>query len=288
MNLRSNKISDVKKYISDKLIPFYDVNEINSFIYLIFDHLFSFSKIDLILKSDDKINESELVKIFSIVKDLKNHKPIQYILGKTNFMGYDFSLSSGVLIPRPETEEMLNMIIDDNNENEKLKILDIGTGSGCIAISLKKSLLNSDVFALDISEKALEIAKKNALDNKAEIFFSKYDILNNDTKIDFPIFDIIVSNPPYVRESEKAMMNKNVLNYEPAQALFVKDDNALIFYNAIIDFAKKHLKKQGKIWLEVNEYLTHDLKKLFKNKGLINIDVLKDMENKNRFFKLTL
>ena len=286
MNLRSNKIIDIKKYITDKLMPYYDVNEINSFIFLIFEHLFSFSRVDLVLKSNENINESELVKIFSIVKELKKHKPIQYILGKTNFMGYDFSVTPDVLIPRPETEELVNLIINDNNENDKLNIIDIGTGSGCIAVSLKKILFNSEVFAVDVSEKALEIAKKNALKNNADISFSKLNILNKDYNADFPMFDIIVSNPPYVRKSEKQMMNKNVLNYEPSEALFVDDDNALVFYKAIFDFASKYLKKNGKIWLEANEYLTNDLKELFNNKGLKNIKVIKDVNNKNRFFKI--
>jgi len=286
MNLRSNKIIDIKKYITDKLMPYYDVNEINSFIFLIFEHLFSFSRVDLVLKSNENINESELVKIFSIVKELKKHKPIQYILGKTNFMGYDFSVTPDVLIPRPETEELVNLIINDNNENDKLNIIDIGTGSGCIAVSLKKILFNSEVFAVDVSEKALEIAKKNALKNNADISFSKLNILNKDYNADFPMFDIIVSNPPYVRKSEKQMMNKNVLNYEPSEALFVDDDNALVFYKAIFDFASKYLKKNGKIWLEANEYLTNDLKEFFNNKGLKNIKVIKDVNNKNRFFKI--
>ncbi|MCD6112395.1 MAG: peptide chain release factor N(5)-glutamine methyltransferase [Bacteroidales bacterium] len=286
MNLRSNKIIDIKKYITDKLMPYYDVNEINSFIFLIFEHLFSFSRVDLVLKSNENINESELVKIFSIVKELKKHKPIQYILGKTNFMGYDFSVTPDVLIPRPETEELVNLIINDNNENDKLNIIDIGTGSGCIAVSLKKILFNSEVFAVDVSEKALEIAKKDALKNNADISFSKLNVLNKDYNADFPMFDIIVSNPPYVRKSEKQMMNKNVLNYEPSEALFVDDDNALVFYKAIFDFASKYLKKNGKIWLEANEYLTNDLKELFNNKGLKNIKVIKDVNNKNRFFKI--
>lgn len=286
MNLRSNKIIDIKKYITDKLMPYYDVNEINSFIFLIFEHLFSFSRVDLVLKSNENINESELVKIFSIVKELKIYKPIQYILGKTNFMGYDFSVTPDVLIPRPETEELVNLIINDNNENDKLNIIDIGTGSGCIAVSLKKILFNSEVFAVDVSEKALEIAKKNALKNNADISFSKLNILNKDYNANFPMFDIIVSNPPYVRKSEKQMMNKNVLNYEPSEALFVDDDNALVFYKAIFDFASKYLKKNGKIWLEANEYLTNDLKEFFNNKGLKNIKVIKDVNNKNRFFKI--
>ncbi len=293
-----NKINHIKL----ELKKYYDINEINSFVNIIFDKLLSLSKIE-IHSNKNIIIENELEeKINMIIKDLKKERPIQYILGETEFFDLNLKLDKNVLIPRPETEELVDWIISDTHpltQNERvncINILDIGTGSGCIAISLAKNLPNANVYAIDISENALEIAKKNALKNKVKIIFAKYDILSdvnlfslNKTITEKQIFfDIIVSNPPYVRELDKEQMSKNVLDYEPETALFVKNNEPLIFYDKICSFAHKYLKPNGKIYFEINEYLSKEMIELIKNQNFTNIELKKDINNKDRMIKINL
>jgi len=293
-----NKINIIKLELKN----YYDINEINSFINIIFDKLLSLSKIEIHSNKNIIIDDKIEKKINQIIDDLKNEKPIQYIFGETEFFDLKFEVNKNVLIPRPETEELIDWIISNTHpltQNERvnnINILDIGTGSGCIAISLAKNLPNANVYAIDISENALEIAKKNALKNKVKIIFAKYDILSdmnlfskNKTLGEKQIFfDIIVSNPPYVRELEKKMMSKNVLNYEPETALFVENSNPLIFYDKICNFANKYLKPKGKIYFEINEYLSKEMIELIKNHNFTNIELKKDINNKDRMIKINL
>jgi release factor glutamine methyltransferase len=220
--------------------------------------------------------------IEDIVNELKKQKPIQYITGKTSFYGLWFTVNEHVLIPRQETEELVRWIIDENAE-KKINILDIGTGSGCIAVSLKKNLPESDVTAVDISEKALNTARINAENNQSAITFSQVNILDN-IQIDKQ-FDLIVSNPPYVRACEKARMQDNVLNYEPAEALYVSDKQPLIFYNSIASFALKHLVDNGLVYLEVNENLADEVALIYENMGFSEVEIRKDINGKDRMMK---
>ena len=239
----------------------------------------------------DKINnlsDSEMQKVQDIVWRLKNNEPIQYILGKTDFYGLTFLLTSDVLIPRPETEELAEWVISENKKSNGC-ILDIGTGSGCLAVTLAKRISQSYVYAWDISEAAIKVASKNAALNGVDVHFSNLDVLSDEDlkrQINSVLkYDIIVSNPPYVREMEKNAMEKNVLEYEPHIALFVPDDNPLLFYNRISDIALKLLKRGGKLYFEINAAFANELVNELNNKGFFNIELKKDISGKHRMIK---
>ena len=221
---------------------------------------------------------------------LKIHEPIQYIIGETEFYGLPFKVNKHTLIPRPETEELVEWIyIEFSNQQSTInnqQFLDIGTGTGCIAISLAKNLPNAKVSALDISEEALKIAQQNAEMNKVKIDFFQTDILAAET---LPKkYDVIISNPPYVRELEKKQMQQNVLKHEPESALYVSNEDPLLFYRAISHLAKKHLNPEGKLFFEINEYLADELTALLEGEGFKNIQVKKDIFGKDRMIKCSL
>jgi len=278
------KVKDITTLFLTGLSGIYSENEIRNLVFFSFEHLLGFSRTDMMLKKEEVIEDTTIRNLQSILNDLQNHKPIQYILGKTEFYGLPFIVNENVLIPRQETEELVRWILDEN-KNEKSLILDIGTGSGCIAVSLKKHLPDAEVFAIDISAKALNLANENALLNNTAIDFIEADILIKGTKIANQFFDIIVSNPPYIRESEKLMMKENVLNYEPQQALFVKDDDALLFYKAIADFALENLKPSGKLYFEINEAYGPEIMKMIGDKGCIGIEIKNDISGKDRMLR---
>jgi release factor glutamine methyltransferase len=286
MRIPSNKTSDIAGFIKAQLKDHYDMNEINSFIYILFEYFCKIDKVKLLAYPSLTVSESELLKINNAVKDLKKFKPIQYIAGETEFYGLKFLVDPSVLIPRPETEELINWIISENRKNNFLNIIDIGTGSGCIAITLKTLMPDSVVSAIDISSQAIETAKKNADLNNVEIPLINADILNY-RNANFPIlnqskFDIIVSNPPYVKISEKLLMKENVTMFEPEIALFVDDDDPLLFYSKILDFAKDFLTVNGKVYFEINEKLGKETLELCNNKGFTKCIIKKDINNKER------
>ena len=286
MKIPSNKLVDIKWFIHKSLADIYDLKEIEAFYFILIDEYANISKIKAISDPQITINQSDLLKINFAIKDLKNSKPIQYIIGKTSFFDLEFFVNDSVLIPRQETEGLVNWILEDNKEiHEPISILDIGTGSGCIAISLKKHLSNAQVSAIDISEKALETAKKNADLNNIEVNFLKLDILNPPSNLDLGQFDIIVSNPPYITQSEKTQMRANVLNFEPELALFVDDQNPLQFYKAIADFSIKNLKSNGKLYFEINEKYGELTSEMILNKGFIDIQLKKDINKKPRMIR---
>jgi len=233
--------------------------------------------------------ESEISYLNNILERLLKHEPVQYVLGIADFCGLKFKVDKNVLIPRPETEELVYLAkkylksINQKSTNQKSRILDIGTGSGCIAISLKKNIPDAEVFATDISEEALNVAKENARINHVEINFFQDDILNSKIVNQKSKFKIIVSNPPYITEKEKALMDKNVLEFEPQQALFVADDDPLKYYKAIAQFAKINLKENGKLFLELNEQFACQTSELLAQVGFANIQIINDMQGKERF-----
>lgn len=282
MKVPSNKITDIKSFARKHLKGKYPEEEISSFIFMLFEAYCGLSKTELLAGKREYINESELLLVYDAVKALEQHKPIQYILGKTTFYGLEFKVTPAVLIPRPETEELVDLIIEENKNKNELKILDIGTGSGCIAVSLKKTIPGSNVSALDISAEAIETAKQNAYANDVAVNFICSDILNENQWQELEEYDIIISNPPYVLESEKAMMQPNVLNYEPSTALFVPDSNALIFYDAIFRFAISK-KKQSQIYFEINENKSGELISMANKYGISDNRVIKDINGKDRF-----
>ena len=273
-----------------EITPVYEENEAKSIIYLLLEHYLNLSKTDIFL---DK-NISQVFDFQEIIHRVKAQEPIQYIIGETEFYGRKFKVTPHTLIPRPETEELVQLSINSeqltiikNRIDNKLKILDIGTGSGCVAISLACELPDAQVYAYDISEEALKIAKENAEKNKVNIIFRKVNILEPFTVHHSP-FTVIVSNPPYVMNSEKVEMERNVLEYEPHLALFVEDDNPLIFYQKIADFATKNLTDKGLCIVEINQAFGLETAELFWNQGFSEVAVIKDMFGKDRMVKAVL
>jgi len=262
-------------------ISLYEDQEKSNIAYLILEDLFKITKTDLLMNKE--IKNYNPTRIKDIINRVNNAEPIQYILGHTEFYGRKFTVNKHVLIPRPETEELVDLIIKENRKQKNPAILDIGTGSGCIAVSLKKEIPHARVFALDTSKEALEVAKLNAKDLNAELNFIEADILNlagkelNDLK-----FNIIVSNPPYVTDSEKEFMHQNVLDYEPEMALFVRDQDPLLFYRTIIEFSQEHLLAEGLCYFEINERYGNETKELFKKNNFTDIRMLQDLRGKDR------
>lgn len=281
-----NSIKKVISFIKTELKDLYPVSEIDSFVYLIFEHILNLSRTKLLISHDLEIKENSYHQILTIISELKTYKPIQYILKETTFFNLPFTVNSNVLIPRPETEELVNWIIHEN-KNKAISILDIGTGSGCIAISLAKNLPNSKIYACDISEEALIVAQKNSNLNNASVNFMQLDILNSNIQV-IEKFDVIVSNPPYITEKEKVLMHKNVLDFEPEQALFVPNEAPLVFYKEIINFGLIHLKPKGSIYLEINEAYGKETALLFNENKFSDISLKKDINEKDRMLKGTL
>lgn len=283
MRIPSNKVSDIKNYFLAELNSLYEKEEIEKFIEYCFEEFVHYNKSDLLFNQDKTVNESDLLKFHFAVKDLKRGRPIQYIIGKTWFYGMEFIVSNAVLIPRPETEELVKLIIDDaQKHNESFSILDIGTGSGCIAVALKKNLPRCHVYALDISEEAISVAKQNAEKNNCEIHFIFADILKKEDWKKINSVSVIVSNPPYVKKSEINSMHKNVTEYEPHTALFVNDENPLLFYKAIAEAGKEKLKAGGSVYVEINEALGLETAILFQKEGYTDVQLKQDMQGKDR------
>lgn len=277
------KIKEYRTQFIQTLAPIYDGVEAESFFYLILEKKQQLKRIDLALKPDLELSEEELAVWDSILEQLKLEVPVQYLLGKTSFYGLDFEVNSAVLIPRPETEELVDWILKRQKakgKGQKVKILDIGTGSGCIAVSLAKNLPNAKVFAIDVSEKALATAQKNAELNSVEVTFIEKNIL--ETMDLGQEFDIIVSNPPYVRNLEKEEIKKNVLDNEPHLALFVEDDDALLFYRKIAELAQKNLSNSGQLYFEINQYLGQEMIDLLEKMNFENIELRKDIYGNDR------
>lgn len=280
------KIREYRASFLTKLSSIYDEMEAENFFYLILENKKKLKRIDLALNPDLIFSNDEIQNWDFILEQLKKEIPIQYVLGTTSFFGLEFLVNENVLIPRPETEELVDWILKEAAQLQYNKILDIGTGSGCIAISLAKNLKNTQVFALDISGKALETAKKNAEINVVDVFFINCNILETDDLNQK--FDLIVSNPPYVRNLEKAEIKKNVLDNEPHLALFVEDNDALIFYRKIAELAIKNLNLNGKLFFEINQYLGSETINLLKDFGFKNIKLRKDIYGNDRMIMASL
>jgi release factor glutamine methyltransferase len=285
MKVASNKIADIREYYSAQLKAVYAETESRFLVDSVISHYADIPRLEIPINLDRRVGESLLLKIHFAVKDLLRHRPLQYVLGEAEFCGLPFYVNEQVLIPRPETEQLIDLIIDSGSRlDEKTSILDLGTGSGCIAISLA-SQLNCKVSAVDISSEAIEIAKKNAVLNKVQVSFIKADLLSDNFENDLHNkYDVIVSNPPYVRNQEKQMMQKNVLDFEPELALFVEDENPLIYYEAICRIASSLLNNKGVLWLEINEYLAEETLQLAKRYFSTSI-LIKDYKGNYRFIQ---
>ena len=275
-------LQDFKLKMISELSSIYEMDELNSVFNLLSEDYLKIPRSKILLADEIDLNESNQNLFSSALERLKTHEPIQYVLGKTTFMNLEFKVNSSVLIPRPETEELVRLMLKEDLDGKE--VLDIGTGSGCIAISLTKNLQNAKVSALDVSKDALEVALENAELNNVNIEFIHADIFEyqSDKK-----YDVIVSNPPYVLESEKMLMKQNVLNYEPEIALFVDDINALKYYESIIKFSLNNLNSQGQIFFETNENYKDELNKLAQNYEYNIIEFKLDINDKNRFLILS-
>ena len=280
-----DKITDARllfNYLKQEVSKYYDEREAGSISYHLLEKFFNLEKGDVIAKkpiSSENISKPYFTDIFKRVKAME---PVQYITGRAYFYSRIFAVNRSVLIPRPETEELVDLIIRENTAPD-LKVLDIGTGSGCIAICLKSELKSPEVFALDINADAIAVAENNAAQNDAPITFMQYDILK-DTPSEGN-FDIIVSNPPYVRKKESKLMKKNVLNYEPHIALFVPDKDPLLFYKRIITLSKSLLKPRGKLYFEINEAYGQELKNYMTSNEFTEVEIFQDFQGKERMIR---
>lgn len=291
-------LKQYKSHFFDALKNSQDEQEIESFFFILTEYLHNLKRVDVALNPNFELSEAEVGKWNAILAQLQLEKPIQYITGEAWFYGLQFEVNENTLIPRPETEELVEWIIESwKSENQKrINILDIGTGTGCIPITLKTNLPQANVSAIDVSEMALEVAKRNAELNKVEVNFIQANILEVEdvSKIQTSIsqlptnFDIIVSNPPYVRNLEKQEIKKNVLDYEPHLALFVEDTDALLFYRKIAQLAIKNLSPNGLLFFEINQYLGKETVELLENLGFKNIELKKDIYGNDRMIRCSI
>lgn len=292
-------LKQYKNHFFNSLKNIQDEQEIESFFFILTEYLHNLKRVDLALNPNFEISEDDVEKWNAILADLQKEKPIQYITGEAWFYGLRFEVNENTLIPRPETEELVEFILKETSNFQlpasSLNILDIGTGTGCIPISLKTNLPEANVLAIDVSEKALEVAKRNAQSNKVEVNFIQANILEVEDLSKLPLpnaqnlfpLDIIVSNPPYVRNLEKEEIKKNVLDYEPHLALFVEDTDALLFYRKIAQLALKNLAPNGLLFFEINQYLGKETVELLQNLGFNTIELKKDMYGNDRMVKST-
>ncbi|MBR3986221.1 MAG: peptide chain release factor N(5)-glutamine methyltransferase [Bacteroidales bacterium] len=285
MHIPSNRVRDIERYIRTELDELYPEGELRMFTQMLFEAYMGWSTAQLLLHRDDTINQSDLLKFHWAVEDLKQYRPIQHIIGYTDFCDCRIAVSPDVLIPRPETEEIVlraTELLNDSGANvQEGNFLDLCTGSGCIAIALAKQFPKAKVYAVDISTKALDLAQKNAERNHVAVEFVQSDILQETIALPCPTFDLIISNPPYIQEKERCNMERNVLEYEPSLALFVPDKDPLKFYRAIGLYALQHLTYKGLLILEIDEHLGSATCQLLQSIGFVT-QLLQDFRGKDR------
>jgi release factor glutamine methyltransferase len=280
------KLKDLAGQFADSLGKMYGPDEAHAMFFVAIGSVLQYGRADYLLKKEEKLEEGQLIRLQNILTELQNGKPVQYVIGEAFFYGLPFKVSPSVLIPRPETEELVDWVIESTAlataTGSGLRIIDIGTGSGCIAVSLKKNLPATAVSALDISDAAINVASANAALNQVDIHFIQADIRDFITPLKF---DVIVSNPPYIRLQEKEQMQNHVLDHEPHLALFVPNEKPLVFYEAIADFAWAALSDFGLLFFEINADLGKETVKMLVAKSFINIELRKDMQGKDRMIK---
>jgi release factor glutamine methyltransferase len=283
-------IEEARKEVNNSIATIYEKSEANNITEIVMEHLTRWSRPERILNKEIPLSFTQKKLLSQIILRLQQHEPVQYLINEAWFAGLIFYVDKNVLIPRPETEELLDWIIKDvrSETSNVKKILDVGTGSGCIAIALKNKIPNAEIWGCDVSDEALNVARMNADALNATIDFLPLDFLDPDQRKQLPHVDIIVCNPPYVPQSDKNEMKKNVLEFEPATALFVPDNDSLVFYNAIADFGKEKLNDKGNIYVEINENLGDQVKNLFQSKGYSLVELKKDLQEKDRMIKISL
>jgi release factor glutamine methyltransferase len=287
MRIASNKLSDLVSFYKTELRDIYTTDEINHLINICFGHYLNFTPADILTRGNENVNQSDIIKIYDCCLALKKNIPVQYILKETIFYNLKFKLTPAVLIPRPETEELVELIIKENKHQDgNLSILDIGTGSGCIAVSLKNNLPEADVFAIDVSREALQVAQSNAQLNKSTVIFNEIDILDKNAELMLDNYDLIVSNPPYIAKKESDDMHPRVKDHEPELALFVPDEDPLLFYARIIHLCKTHLNPGGTLYFELNPVYSEKIKHLAIDSMMFErAEVIKDLSGNARFLK---
>ncbi|MEM9052852.1 MAG: peptide chain release factor N(5)-glutamine methyltransferase [Bacteroidota bacterium] len=276
-------VAEIRSQFRNGLADIYPLLEIDHIFYLVMEHLFRMTRISIHLDEKRDFEDQELRAIDSILSRLKKNEPIQYILGSTHFYGLELIVNENVLVPRPETEELVRWIIDEST-NTTESIIDLGTGSGCIALALKKSLPSVKVSAIDVSVDALNLAQKNAANNHLDINFFLFDLINQES-LGFGKYDTMVSNPPYVTLEDKKLMNPNVVDHEPHLALFVPEHDPLVFYRKIIDLADGHLNRGGKLFFEINESFGEQIRSLLSDRGFRPVEIRMDFTGRVRMAK---
>jgi release factor glutamine methyltransferase len=281
-------IQSAQQELRAQLKNIYEERETVNISDLVMEYLTGKKKTDRLLIKQEELSADQFIKLSTLTKELLAHRPLQYVLGEAWFAGMRFYVNESVLIPRPETEELVDWIADiiQNSKFKIQNILDVGTGSGCIPVALKKKLPGVSVTSVDVSKDALQVASQNAAALEADITLLNIDFLDEQSWTSLPVFDMIVSNPPYIKNSERSSMAKNVLDFEPAIALFVPDEDALLFYRKIAAFAKTHLLKNGSIFLEINEVLGKEVMELYQNAGY-TVELRKDLQGKERMVCVT-
>ncbi|MBX3163891.1 MAG: peptide chain release factor N(5)-glutamine methyltransferase [Bacteroidetes bacterium] len=280
VRVASNKLKHILDFFHSELNGIYPTSEIEAMTAIAVYSVLGFSKTDMVLRAEENLNQSDLLKLYDCAKDLKNHVPLQYILKEAWFYNLKFYVNNNVLIPRPETEELVDVIIKENKTTHSF--LDIGTGSGCIPVSIKKNSSSATVSACDISKAALQVAQKNAENHKTNIHFFEKDILNESIA---GKFDVIISNPPYIKKEEAATLSKQVIEHEPHLALFTGEDD-IVFYKKIIDLCKTSLNEKGHLYFELNPLTANSVKDYALNSNLFSsVELLKDMSGNVRFLR---
>ena len=296
-------IGEAEKQLKAQLTKLYNEREAGTIADMVLETITGYTRIDRLIKKSNLLAENQSQIFQQYTHRLLQHEPVQYVIGKAWFYGMELYVDKDVLIPRPETEELVEWIVDDVKESgldvferrmaeadqtRLLKILDVGTGSGCIALSLKKSMPKAEVWACDASDKALNVARRNGSDLDIRIDFVGLDFLNSHEQLQLPTVDILVSNPPYIPFIEKDKMHANVVQYEPHTALFVPDKDPLIFYKALSDFGKKRMHAGGRIYVEIHEDLGTEAVQLFEKEGYADVILKKDMQGKNRMIRASV
>jgi release factor glutamine methyltransferase len=283
-------IEEARKEVNNSIATIYEKTEADNITEIVMEHITRWSRPERIQNKEIPLSFTQKKLLSQIILRLQQYEPIQYLINEAWFAGMIFYVDKNVLIPRPETEELLDWIVKDvrSETSNVKKILDVGTGSGCIAIALKNKIPNAEIWGCDVSDEALNVARMNADALNATIDFVPLDFLDPHQRKQLPHVDIIASNPPYVPQSDKNEMKKNVLEFEPATALFVPDNDSLVFYNAIADFGKEKLNDKGNIYVEINESLGDQVKNLFQSKGYSSVELKKDLQGKDRMIKVSL
>ncbi|MBW6460789.1 MAG: peptide chain release factor N(5)-glutamine methyltransferase [Bacteroidales bacterium] len=278
-------VQELKQRLLSALGSSFEIAESRTMVYWLLASIAGISSEEAVINPGLILDDVMVARLTVAADELKNGKPIQYVTGNAYFYGLEMKVNRHVLIPRPETEELVQWIVDDFSHRPKMKVLDIGTGSGCIILALGESLYDPVLTALDISPEALAVASGNAFQLNMKIDFRQADISNREEWVNFEKFDVIVSNPPYVREMERLSMKRNILDFEPPGALFVPDNDALVYYHAIADFSRNRLINQGLVYVEINENLGRETAALFREYGFTNVELRKDIRKKDRMVR---